>query len=295
MKSMSMFFAKAKDSWRHIALLGFLFLIMFGVTFSVAIFGKVKSPGNSGTVKAAMNGVGANIIAMNPLNPAANVTSPSNVSYLNYEEWAGRFGLSGANLEKNADPDGDGLQNIQEFSHLTSPMNADTDGDGFRDLQEILNGYDPDASGDARPAVKIIVKKINVDAPVIWSASEEENELKKDLEKGVIHFPGSAAAGQIGNMVVSGHSSNYVWAEGDFNHVFEDLGKLENGDTATIKTIQRNGRVILYDYKVKEKFVVSPDDARIFEQSQDGTLTLSTCWPLGTAFRRLIVKAELVR
>jgi LPXTG-site transpeptidase (sortase) family protein len=192
-----------------------------------------------------------------------------------------------------SDSDRDRLSDNLEYLHGTDPAKTDTDGDGFSDKQEILNGYDPDAPGDTRPKVEISIAKIGVFAPMVWSESEDENDQLVDLQKGVSHFPDSASPGQNGNMVVSGHSSNFVWAKGNFNYIFKNLGKLEAGDFVEIKTSQQNGRAVTFRYKVSEKFVSAPDDERIFENSEKPVLTFSTCWPLGTNLRRLIVKAEL--
>jgi LPXTG-site transpeptidase (sortase) family protein len=94
---------------------------------------------------------------------------------------------------------------------------------------------------------------------------------------------------------MSGHSSNYVWAKGGYNYVFKELNNLENGDIVKFKIVQKNGRIINFKYKVSEKFITTPDDAKIFEETTKPILTLSTCWPLGTNFKRLIVKAELIK
>jgi len=130
---------------------------------------------------------------------------------------------------------------------------------------------------------------------MIWSQSEDAKQSLKDLESGLSHFPKSAAPGEKGNVIISGHSSNYVWAKGDFNYIFKNLNDLEVGDIVNIKTIQQNGKTIFYKYKISEKFVTVPDDEKIFANPDAPVLTLSTCWPLGTNFKRLIVKAELIK
>ena len=67
------------------------------------------------------------------------------------------------------------------------------------------------------------------------------------------------------------------------------------GHVVDVKTVQQNGKIITYHYKISEKFTTVPNDARIFEDLSSPVLTLSTCWPLGTNLRRLIVKADLVQ
>jgi len=156
-----------------------------------------------------------------------------------YDEWAKRNGLNSTNNGLDNDPDKDGLPNYLEYVYGTDPLKADTDGDGFSDKQEIINGYDPDAPGDAKPIVEITISKINIEAPMVWSTSEDEAAMLTDLESGISHYPKSAAPGQNGNMIISGHSSNYIWAKGDYNHIFKDLNNLEVGDVINVKTIQQ--------------------------------------------------------
>jgi LPXTG-site transpeptidase (sortase) family protein len=279
---------KIKKYSKKVALIGSLFLAVF-----VGLFYLVNMD-----LSSVKNFVGnsidtAPIVDMNA--EIKNRLGSTTFSQETYTEWIKRNDVYDRNSGLDSDPDKDGLPNYLEYVYGTNPLKADTDGDGYSDRQEIANGYDPDAPGDAKPRVEISISKINVDAPMVWSQSEDESQTLKDLENGLSHFYKTAAPGQNGNMIISGHSSNYVWAKGDFNHIFKDLNSLEKDDVVTVKTFQENGRVIIYKYKVTDKFVAAPDDDRIFAVATDPELTLSTCWPLGTNFKRLIVKAELVK
>ena len=194
---------------------------------------------------------------------------------------------------RDGDPDGDELTNEEEFLYGTNPLKKDTDGDGYNDFEEIRNGYDPDAPGDTRPLGEIIIEKIHVSAPIVFSRDPSEEALQKDLEQGVALFPHSASPGREGNMILTGHSSGYSWARGKYKTVFRKLHKLEKGDTFTVRTVQKNGRSFTYTYRVTEKFVTLPDDQRIFQQTAQPTATLVTCWPLNSDKKRLILRAEL--
>lgn len=220
--------------------------------------------------------------------------STGSFSTMSFEQWAQVNGLSGKDIA-NDDTDKDGLSNHSEFIHGTDPNNPDTDWDGYPDGAEINAGYDPDEKSDMMLVVGIEIEKIGVKAPMVWSKTENEKEMLQDLERGIAHFAKTAAPGQNGNMIVSGHSSNYIWAKGDYNHVFRNLGDLEKGDVVVVKSMQKNGRIISYKYVVNDKFTTSPDDERIFAETKNPTLTLSTCWPIGTTLKRTIIKADLAR
>jgi hypothetical protein len=73
------------------------------------------------------------------------------------DEWE-RFYFGTTEVNQNADPDGDGLTNLQEYRLGTNPLLADTDGDGLPDGWEVHYGLDPkiaataltDTDGDGR-------------------------------------------------------------------------------------------------------------------------------------------------
>ncbi len=267
-------------------------------------------------IEADIDGDGLNLLAeyensTNPLNPDTDGDgyddgkevrdgySPIGEGKLDQDGdglpdfWEKEVGLSTKEKSADEDQDGDGLINQIEFAYLTNPFEQDSDGDGFNDTDEIKNGYDPAVAGDARLNFLISIEKIGVEAPMIWSKSEKESDLLKDLEKGVAILPKTGVPGQSGNAVISGHSSNYVWAKGDYNYIFEKLNDLEIGDKIIIKTTGQNNRSFSYSYIIKSKNVVKPNDPAIFTSTDETSLTLVTCWPLRTTWNRLIVKAEI--
>ncbi len=195
--------------------------------------------------------------------------------------------------DKFDDSDNDGLTYYDEYLFGTNPTKPDTDNDGYNDGAEVHNGYDPIAPGEARPEVMIAINKINVEVPVVLSKSTDEKALQKDLEHGVIRYPKMAMPGQRGNMYIAGHSSNYIWSKGAYDYAFKKLNDLVEGDEIIITTKFYNGKKIEYKYIVSLKEEVASDDARIFANTQAQELTLTTCWPLGTNLRRLMIKAQL--
>ncbi|MBT4251408.1 sortase [bacterium] len=207
--------------------------------------------------------------------------------------WETEVGLSIKENDRDKDQDQDMLPNYLEFAHHTDPFKKDSDGDSFSDAQEIKNGYDPTAAGDVRPNFSLSIQKIDVDAPIVWSKSLDDKELLKDLEEGVVRLPATGVPTQNGNTVISGHSSNYLWAKGEYNHIFKKINNLELGDKITIKTTQRNGKSFEHNFVIKNKDVVKADDPSIFESSEEPVVTLVTCWPLNTTWKRLVIRATL--
>jgi sortase A len=162
---------------------------------------------------------------------------------------------------------------------------------GAIDPQNIV--VDPTATAQVGPEAKLIIPKINVDVPVVYGVGNDHDSQMAAMSKGVAHFaiPGAnSVPGQIGNTAISGHSSNDLFEPGDYKFVFAQLEKLENGDT-----IYANYEGTRYTYTITKKEIVAPSEvAKLTYPTEKPILTLITCWPLGTANKRLLVTAEQV-
>jgi len=134
----------------------------------------------------------------------------------------------------------------------------------------------------------LVIPKIGVTSPIVFSKSRKEEDIQEDLKRGVVHYLGTSLPGETGNCFIVGHSSNYSWRGGDYNTVFVFLDKLKKGDEIFI---YYNGEV--YRYEVIESFLVNPEQVEVLEGGSEPILTLMTCWPIGTNLKRLIVRAKL--
>ncbi len=138
---------------------------------------------------------------------------------------------------------------------------------------------------------KIVIPKINLEVPVVYGLNTiEEKAIQNGLEDGVVHYSSTPEPGQIGNVVIVGHSSNNILNSGKYKFAFVLLKRLEAGDTFFV---QKDG--VRYTYKIYEKKIVPPTDISVLgPASKANTITLITCDPPGTSINRLIIVAEQI-
>lgn len=137
----------------------------------------------------------------------------------------------------------------------------------------------------------LTIASLGIEAPVIYIEERGETVYQEALQRGVVHYPGTALPGQAGNVYIFGHSSDFLWSKGDYKTVFALLPNIKMGDSISLSDAV--GRV--YVYKVTETHVVNPSEMWVLDQYQNEKklLTLQTSYPLGTALQRFIVRAEL--
>ncbi len=148
---------------------------------------------------------------------------------------------------------------------------------------------------------RIVIGKIGKNVPIVQVSDEKlltqdyaglEQQIQEQLLKGIVHYPGTAKPGEIGNSFFTGHSSNYPWISSAYNAVLALLQNLVVGDKVTVYWEGQKFIYQVYDIKT-----VSPTETWVLQQSgneYDSILTLMTCTPVGTSLNRLIVRAQQI-
>jgi LPXTG-site transpeptidase (sortase) family protein len=137
------------------------------------------------------------------------------------------------------------------------------------------------------------VPSLKISAPVVWT--KDPKNFDKDLQSGVVHYPGTAMPGQIGTTYISGHSSNYAWAKGSYNRIFSKLGDLPNNASFSITVYLKDGKTVKLHYVASSRKEFLATDQEQFKNTGTSTVALSTCWPVNTTQRRLVVFGELTQ
>lgn len=154
-----------------------------------------------------------------------------------------------------------------------------------------LDAIDPTATQAVSPEPRLIIPKLNIDVPVAFGINY--NDVAAAMDNGVAQFliPGAnAMPGQVGNLVLSGHSSGDIYSSNPYKFIFSGLERLSVGDLIYI-----NYESVRYTYQMTGSQVVEPDDVQALIYPTDRPiLTLITCTPLGTSRYRLLVVAEQI-
>lgn len=150
-------------------------------------------------------------------------------------------------------------------------------------------------SGRPELTDKLQVSKIthyNVSIPRLRITNAVVEIGGTDLAKSLIHYPGTASPGELGSVVIFGHSIlRQFYNPNNYMSIFSTIMTLNATDEIIV-----NFDGVRYTYKVIDKIEVKPTDIQILEQRYNGRfLKLITCTPEGTYLRRGIVIAELTK
>lgn len=151
----------------------------------------------------------------------------------------------------------------------------------------------PDQAIDTSKPGLLEIPANRISVPIIWT--KEVKDFDADLKKGIVHYPGTAMPGEVGLSYISGHSSGYLWDRSPYKQIFATLGQVADGTSFTITATQNNGQQVRYNYVVTGRGEYRADDQAQFVSTADSQVALSTCWPVGTVDRRLVIYAKLTQ
>ncbi len=128
--------------------------------------------------------------------------------------------------------------------------------------------------------------------PSIKIEEAEVSAIDTDLTRHLVNYAGTSIPGKNGNAVIFGHSTlPQLFNPKDYKTIFANAYKLKSGDSiyAIVKGVK-------YSYKIFKIIIVDPSDSSALEQDYNNSyLTLVTCTPPGTIWKRLVIKARLER
>lgn len=134
------------------------------------------------------------------------------------------------------------------------------------------------------PYEKVPVNQIGtIEIPKInLSTNVYEGVWLTVINVGPGHWPGTAGAGEYGNMVIAGHRVTH-------SKPFRNIDKLVEGDEIIVTS--EKGRFV---YKVTGHDIVYPKDVWIVDQTPGYRITLFACHPPGSAAQRYVIYGDLV-
>jgi len=127
------------------------------------------------------------------------------------------------------------------------------------------------------------IPKLKIEDAVVMVAGD-------DLNESLIHYGGTPLPGQNGNTVIFGHSTlPQFYNPKSYKTIFSLVPTLTVGDKIYITYDD-----VKYTYGIYAMVVLEPTDLTPLEQRfDDSYLTVVTCVPPGTYWKRLNVKARL--
>jgi len=129
-----------------------------------------------------------------------------------------------------------------------------------------------------------------ISIPKIKIKDATVSTIDNDLDKHLINYGGTALPPEKGNAVIFGHSTlPQLFDPKNYRTIFATAHTLTVGDEMIVRVSD-----ISYTYKIFNISVVDPSDTSVLAQNyDDGYMTLVTCTPPGTTWKRLIIKSRI--
>lgn len=168
---------------------------------------------------------------------------------------------------------------------LLSTSVAQLSGIDYTNAQNWFPNFDlPKGSQPAIPSYTLSIPILGIKNAVVTTTDY-------DLAIHLVNYPGTSIPAQTGNAVIFGHSTlPQLFNPTDYKTIFATLYRLKVEDK-----ILANVSGVSYTYAIYSITVVDASETSFFTQQYDNSyLTLVTCTPPGTTWKRLIIKGRLV-
>lgn len=145
----------------------------------------------------------------------------------------------------------------------------------------------PTASAESKHSQ---VPEYSISIPKLKITDAMVSTVDTDLAKHLVNFDGGCTPPDKGNCVIFGHSTlPQLYDPKNYKTIFANILNLKVDDTIIV-----NVNHIIYTYKIFSISVIDPDDTSVLAQTfDDSYLTLITCTPPGTVWKRLVIRSRL--
>ncbi len=198
--------------------------------------------------------------------------------------WQVYFAPAFANAEINAPIPKSTIVSNATIVSLISEASQSLSGVDYNNAQNWFPNYRFQTAKKAKTNLYAIsIPKINIDNAVV-------STVDTDLASHLVNYGGTAIVPEKGNAVIFGHSTlPQLYNPKNYKTTFTYLYKLGIGDEILAHVGDKT-----YKYKIETITVVEPTNTSVLEQNfDDSYLTLITCTPPGTIWKRLVLKARM--
>ena len=182
------------------------------------------------------------------------------------------------------------LSRLGKLVKQNDASNSASQSDSQTYLGAILSGKKQQILVPKSTEFSVVIPKIGANENITANVDPSNpDEYLTALEHSVAHAKGSAFPGMDGNVYLFAHSADSFWNVGRYNAVFYLLTEVTPGDDIVIFFQNKRYDYIVYDKQIVEATDVSHIGANL---GQGEMITLQTCWPPGTSWKRLLVFAK---
>ena len=187
-------------------------------------------------------------------------------------------------------------QNVQAPIPHTTIVNGASIGSLISNAAQTFSGVNLDNAQNWYPSANISANKTprvalyTISIPKLNIQSALVSTVDNNLAAHLVNFSGTAIPPDRGNAVIFGHSTlPQLFDPNNYKTIFADAYKLTSGDNFYV--LINNKR---YTYTIQNIIVVEPTDTSVLAQQYDASyVTLITCTPPGTIWKRLVIRAKL--